>query len=88
MLAGGILCVGCNNAPTADQPTTAQSDNQASNDAESDMKPKADQFVIDVRSKEEWDSGHVDTAIHIPHTEIVEGIKAVTADKDACIFLH
>ena len=45
-------------------------------------------FLIDVRSQKEWDAGHLETAIHIPHTEIVEGIKKVTDDKSAKIYFY
>lgn len=45
-------------------------------------------FLIDVRSQKEWDEGHLETAVHIPHTEIVEGIKKVTDDKSAKIYFY
>lgn len=45
-------------------------------------------YVIDVRSKDEWDTGHVESATHIPHTEIGERISAVTTDKSAKIVLY
>ena len=45
-------------------------------------------IVIDVRSQEEWDSGHVEQAVHIPHTEIADRISEVTTDKDAKIVLY
>lgn len=48
----------------------------------------ADVIVIDVRSKEEWDTGHVEQAVHIPHTEIGDRIAEVTDDKDAKIVLY
>ena len=43
---------------------------------------------IDVRSPGEFDSGHVEGSINIPHTEIVERIGEVTADKDATLYLY
>ena len=45
-------------------------------------------FVIDVRRQDEWDSGHVEQATHIPHTEIAERIAEVTEDKAAKIVLY
>jgi len=45
-------------------------------------------FVIDVRSQEEWEAGHVERASHIPHTEIADRIKEVTDDKNAKIVLY
>ena len=45
-------------------------------------------FWIDVRSASEYASGHVDGAINIPHTEIVERIGEVTDDKEATLYLY
>ena len=46
------------------------------------------EFVIDVRSQEEWDSGHLSQAVLIPHTEISARIAEVTEDKSAKIVLY
>lgn len=45
-------------------------------------------ILIDVRTKEEWDTGHAATALHIPHDEISDRITEVTSDKDAEIVLY
>ena len=45
-------------------------------------------IVIDVRSKDEWDTGHVEKAVHIPHTEIADRIGEVTDDKEAKIVVY
>jgi phage shock protein E len=45
-------------------------------------------FWIDVRSAEEYATGHVSPAVNIPHTEIVARIGEVTTDKDAEIYLY
>ena len=47
-----------------------------------------EEFVIDVRSQEEWDAGHLSQAILIPHTEISERIAEVTEDKSAKLVLY
>ena len=47
-----------------------------------------DAFWIDVRSAEEYATGHVSPAVNIPHTEIVARIGEVTTDKDAEIYLY
>ena len=46
------------------------------------------EFVIDVRSKTEWDTGHLENATLIPHTEIEKRIEEVTKDKSAKIVLY
>ncbi len=43
---------------------------------------------IDVRSKEEFDTGHLPGAINIPHHEIAARISEVTQDKNATIALY
>ena len=52
------------------------------------MAAESDVIVIDVRSEDEWNSGHVEQAIHIPHTEIGERIDEVTDNKDAKIVVY
>ena len=49
---------------------------------------KPDYFLIDVRTQDEWDTGHLQSAIHIPHEQILEGIKDVTNDKAAKIYFY
>ena len=44
--------------------------------------------LIDVRSKEEYDDGHIEGAIHIPHNIISEKIGSVVADKEKTINLY
>jgi phage shock protein E len=46
------------------------------------------EFVIDVRTQEEWDKGHLEQAIRIPHTEVSERIGEVTEDKSAKLVLY
>ena len=66
--------------------------------ASADSTPKAEQSAvqaqkakgiwIDVRSAEEFNSGHLQNAVNIPHDQIIEGIKAVSSDKNAPINLY
>ena len=39
-------------------------------------------------SAEEFNSGHLQNAVNIPHDQIIEGIKAVSSDKNAPINLY
>jgi rhodanese-related sulfurtransferase len=45
-------------------------------------------YIIDVRSQEEWDSGHIEGAVHIPYDQIAAHIAEVTTDKTAHIGLY
>lgn len=48
----------------------------------------AEAIWIDVRSADEFNSGHLPGAIHIVHTDIAGKIAAVTTDKNAEIQLY
>ena len=66
--------------------------------AHADVTPQAKQSVvkpekvkgvwIDVRSAEEFNAGHLQDAVNIPHDKIIEGVKALGSDKDAPINLY
>ena len=63
--------------------------NSASSPVEAeDAAESAAPIVIDVRTRKEWDAGHVTKAVHIPHTEIASRIGEVTDDKNAKIVLY
>jgi phage shock protein E len=49
---------------------------------------KAEEVWIDVRTQEEFDAGHLEEAIHIPHEQIADRISEVTANKEAVIHLY
>ena len=52
------------------------------------QQEKAKGVWIDVRSAEEFNTGHLQGAVNIPHDKIIEGVKAVGSDKDAPINLY
>jgi phage shock protein E len=43
---------------------------------------------VDVRTAQEYAAGHVDGAVNIPYTEIVERIGEVADDKDTALYLY
>ena len=47
-----------------------------------------DAYWIDVRTVDEYASGHVSAAVHIPYEEIGVRISEVTTDKDAEIYVY
>ena len=48
----------------------------------------SDSYWIDVRTAEEYQSGHVADAVNIPYEEIGARIVEVTGDKEAVIYLY
>ena len=52
------------------------------------QQEKAKGVWIDVRSAEEFNTGHLQGAVNIPHDKIIEGVKAIGSDKDAPINLY
>ncbi len=44
--------------------------------------------VIDVRTEAEWNGGHLQGAVLIPHDKIEQGITAVVPDKKTKIYLY
>lgn len=56
--------------------------------AASAQPAKAKGVWIDVRSEEEFKSGHLQGAVNIPHDQIVERIKSVSPDKNAPVNLY
>lgn len=49
---------------------------------------KSGALLIDVRTAEEFASGHLPGAINIPHGEIVAGVAALQAEKSAPMVLY
>ena len=53
------------------------------------VKPeKAKGVWIDVRSAEEFNAGHLQNAVNIPHDQILARIQAVSPDKNAPVNLY
>lgn len=75
------------NVETAATPSAAPSV-PSGNVPSSTEAPGEEEVVIDVRTREEWDTGHLSQAVHIPHTEIGDRIGEVTNDKGAKIVLY
>lgn len=63
--------------------------NTAPQTEQSAVQPeKAKGVWIDVRSAEEFNAGHLQDAVNIPHDKIVARIQAVSPDKNAPVNLY
>lgn len=60
----------------------------SSNEAKEMMDDDSDIIILDVRSQEEYDSGHIEGAILIPDGQISEDAESVLTDKDAKILVY
>ena len=63
--------------------------NTAPQTEQSAVQPeKAKGVWIDVRSAEEFNAGHLQDAVNIPHDQIIARIQAVSPDKNAPVNLY
>lgn len=63
--------------------------NTAPQTEQSAVQPeKAKDVWIDVRSAEEFNAGHLQDAVNIPHDQILARIQAVSPDKNAPVNLY
>ena len=63
--------------------------NTAPQTEQSAVQPeKAKGVWIDVRSAEEFNAGHLQDAVNIPHDQILARIQAVSPDKNAAVNLY
>lgn len=53
-----------------------------------DLQPVGGRYIIDVRTLEEWNAGHIDGAALIPYDQIGAGIGSVISDKSAPIAVY
>lgn len=87
LLLAACVVVGCTSETAPDSSSSPDAAVDSSSVVAS-TAPEGETIVIDVRSEEEWNSGHVKQAFHIPHTEIAERISEVTDDRDAKIVVY
>jgi phage shock protein E len=51
-------------------------------------KDKTTAFIIDVRTVQEWNNGHIEGAVLIPYDQIEKSIGAIVKDKSQKIYLY
>lgn len=57
-------------------------------DLKNRLDANPDLLIIDVRENNEWQEGHLASAIHIPKDEISAKIKSITNDNQHPIYLY
>ena len=88
-LAGIGLLVAVLSGPALAQPQDTKLRLQQSvADTKQQAQAQNNMIWIDVRTKEEYDSGHLADAVNIPYEQIADKIAQVTQDKNAVIQLY
>ena len=62
--------------------------NITAQEAKTIMDIEEDYIILDVRTLEEYDQGHIPGAIQISHDEIMEKAEEVLTDKDQLILVY
>lgn len=62
--------------------------NITAEEAKQIMDTEEGYIILDVRTQEEYDQGHITGAIVIPHEEIAEKAEEVLTDKDQLILVY
>ena len=62
--------------------------NITAEEAKQIMDTEEDYIILDVRTQEEYDQGHIPGAILIPNTEITAQAEEVLTDKDQLILVY
>ena len=62
--------------------------NITAEEAKQIMDSEEDYIILDVRTQDEYDQGHIPGAIVISHDEIVEKAEEVLTDKDQLILIY
>ena len=83
LIVTALLLPACKDAPPADTGKTGQSKTGAPA-----VKTSFDGLVVDVRSQQEWDDGHLDYATHIPVDKVTDEIAKHAKSKEQPIYLH
>lgn len=85
-----IILVGCTSNNVSDSTTDnlAKYTKIAAEEAKNIMDTESNIIILDVRTQDEFDSGHIDGAILIPNTEITAKAPEILVDKDQKILVY
>jgi len=86
LLISTIALTGCNNSNNIDT-KNAEYKKITAEEAKA-MIDSNDVIILDVRTQEEYDSGHIENAVLLPVTEISDKSKDILTDKDAKILVY
>lgn len=81
-----VLLVGCGRADKSNQ--EAEYVNITAEEAKHIMDDTEGYLILDVRTQEEYDEGHIPGAVVIPHTEVEARAEAELPDKEQVILVY
>ena len=87
LLFGCLSFAGCSSAPEGPK-EEATYEQITSAEAKTLMDSETDYIILDVRTDEEFASGHIEGAILIPDYEIGEKAESMLTDKDQLILVY
>lgn len=89
MALGIVFFTGCTNNNHESEETSAVSYEQISQEeAKRLMDTESDYVIIDARTQEEYDAGHIEGAILIPEYEIADRAEKELTDKSQLILVY
>ncbi len=86
LLLAALLLTACGQAKENDQEAVYM--NITAEEAKRIMDTEEGYIILDVRTQEEYDEGHIPGAILIPNTEIEERAEEELTDKDQLILVY
>lgn len=89
-MASAVMCLaGCTNETEESEVTTAVSYEQISQDeAKNIMDTESGYIIIDARTQEEFDEGHIKGAILMPEYEVADRAEKELTDKNQLILVY
>lgn len=60
----------------------------SSEEAKSMIDEMEDAVILDVRTREEFEQGHIEKAVLIPYTDIEDKIESIVPDKEATLLVY
>lgn len=94
VIAVVLFTTGCSSQPTAksETPSAAATEGTYQKIAAATVKARLDKgeklIIVDVRTKEEYDGGHIPNSLLIPYDEIEKKAPALLKDKNAAIIVY
>ena len=86
LLAAVILLCACGASPKSQQEAAVL--NITAEEAKKLMDSERDYVILDVRTQEEYDQGHIPGAVLIPDYEIKQSAQDILPDKDQLILVY